>query len=97
MSNESDLEKTKAMQIYFGKLLYENGIMKNKLRAIREALWHHCLENESENQLMMRAYPNGPKTVPAFLVNAQLIDDIYQMTHVDNDRVVSKQYPKPLD
>jgi hypothetical protein len=67
------------------------------LRAIREALWHHCLLDESENQLMMRAYPNGPTTVPAFLVNAQLIDEIHQMTHIDTERVVLNQYPKPLN
>ena len=96
MSNgsENENEKTKAMQV---KLLYENGRMQDKLRAIREALWYHCLLDELENRLMMRAYPNGPKTVPAFLVNAQLIDDIYSMCDADIDMVESKQYSKPLN
>jgi hypothetical protein len=94
MSNESESEQTKDTQ---REWIHENRRLRDKLRAIREALWHHCLLDESENQLMMRAYPNGPTTVPAFLVNAQLIDEIHQMTHIDTERVVLNQYPKPLN
>ena len=68
---------------------------KAKLHEISEALWHHCIEDESENELMMRAYPNGPKNVPAYLVNAQLIDDIYQMCKGYIDTFGPNEYPKP--
>ncbi len=68
---------------------------KAMLYEIREALWHHCLEDESENEVMMRAYPNGPKDVPAFFVNAKLIDRIYQMCCGYKDDLGNNDYPKP--
>ena len=53
--------------------------LKATLDEIASLLWHHCLEDESENELMMRAYPGGPRDVPAYIVNAQMIDDIWHM------------------
>lgn len=69
--------------------------MKATLEEIASSLWHHCLEDESENEVMMRAYPNGPRDVPTFLVNAQLIDDIYRMCKGYIDTLGTKKYPEP--
>ena len=80
MSNESENELEK---------------LKATLDEIASLLWHHCLEDESENELMMRAYPKGPKDVPAYLVNAQMIDDIYQMCKGYIHTFAPKGYTKP--
>jgi len=69
--------------------------MKAVLHEISEVLWHHCLEDDSENEVMMKAYPGGPSDVPAYIVNAQLIDDIYQMCKGYIDTLGTKEYPKP--
>lgn len=70
--------------------------MKATLEEIASLLWHHCLEDESENELMMRAYPGGPKDVPAYLVNAQMIDDIWQMCKGSIFLFAPNGYTKPL-
>ena len=83
--SESELEE----------MIGEVAKMATILKEISETLWHHCIEDESENEMMMRAYPGGPKDLPAYLVNAQLIDDIYQMCKGYIDTLGTKEYPKP--
>lgn len=70
--------------------------MKAMLHEISEVLWHHCLEDESENEVMMKAYPGGPRDVPAYIVNAQMIDDIYRMCKGYIHSFAPNGYDKPL-
>ena len=46
--------------------------------SIKEELWHSCIYDESENIVKRPIAPGSKETVDTFIVNANLIDAIYE-------------------
>lgn len=52
--------------------------IRESLMDVCELLWHHCLMDESENIVKSRLNPVDNKRLDCFIVNADLVNDIYR-------------------
>ena len=87
------MEEKKAL---YGKIY--DGVSREDLiklvYTIKEALWDACIYDESENVVKRPLSPDSKETVDTFIVNADLIDDIYTNCCKGTNDWTQDNYPK---